>query len=121
MAGDNPAEIHKNLVNQLALEYAKQNDILSPEASAAKVVATLDAMYPTDKELERLLTHRLGVNPSRTSEILNNRTGVTPTGLSFGTDDSIISIANLISPCAKNISQDDLTTIIRSLQEAGVV
>jgi len=121
MAGDNPAEIHKNLVNQLALEYAKQNDILSPEASAAKVVATLDAMYPTDKELERLLTHRLGVNPSRTSEILNNRTGVTPTGISFRTDDSILSIAKLISPCAKNISQDDLVTIIKGLQQAGVV
>jgi len=121
MSGADPSEIHRNLVNQLALEYARQNDILSPEASAAKLVATLDAMYPTDKELERFLTYRLGVNPARTSEILNNRTGVTPTGLSFGTDDSILSIANLISPCAKNISQDDLTTIIRSLQEAGVV
>lgn len=121
MSGADPAEIHKNLVNQLALEYAKQNDILSPEASAARMVATLDAMYPTDKELERFLTYRLGVGPSRTSEILNNRTGVTPTGISFGTDDSILSIARLISPCAKNISQDDLTTIIKGLQQAGVV
>lgn len=121
MSGSDPSEIHSNLVNQIALEYAKQNDILSPGDTAAKIVATLDAMYPTDKELERFLTYRLGVSPSRTSEILKNRTGVTPTGISFGTDDSILSIASLISPCAKNISQDDLTTIIKGLQEAGVV